>query len=260
MRKIVLDNGYVELKEAWGSDQSVIEAARMSVDKGFLGWGPFTKCKKCGLDKERGHPKGYVTLEEMRCQHEFETKLGDEKLLRFLWENQHSTPFEMAGLRIEVQAPIMVFREWHRHRTFSYSELSARYTQMPDLHYVPTLKRVKEVSLKNKQAAGIAPLAPDDDLENWLGEAEALQDIIYNHYERGLKLGIAKEVARINTPVSRYSRMQASANLLNWTKFLRLRMASNAQYEIRMFANAVGEIVGEKFPRTWGLFLEGFKP
>src|SRR5690606_23323400 len=100
----VLDHGYVRLVEAWGSDERIIEAARMSTGKGFLGWGP----------KEDGKP-------------------GDEKLLRYLWEHKHATPFEMAGLVVEVQAPIFVFREWHRHRTQSFSELSARYVPMPDL-------------------------------------------------------------------------------------------------------------------------------
>lgn len=90
----VLDHGYVRLIETWGSDERVIESARMSTQKGFEGWGP----------KEDGKP-------------------GDEKLLRYLWENKHSTPFEMAGLTIETSAPIFVFREWHRHRVpFGYSE------------------------------------------------------------------------------------------------------------------------------------------
>ena len=85
MRTEVLDHGYVELVESWGSDERIVEAARMSTGKGFLGWGP----------KEDG-------------------SAGDEKLLKFLWENKHATPFEMGGMVIEVQAPIFVFREWHR--------------------------------------------------------------------------------------------------------------------------------------------------
>ena len=81
----LLDHGSIELIETWGSDERIVESARMSTQKGFLGWGP----------KEDGKP-------------------GDEKLLRFLWEHSHATPFEMAGAIFEVQAPIFVFREWHR--------------------------------------------------------------------------------------------------------------------------------------------------
>ena len=88
----VLDMGYVRLIESWGSDERIIESARMSTAKGFLGWGT-------------------------------PDAPGDEKLLKFLWDKQHATPFEMAGLVVEVKAPIVVFREWHRHRTQSYNEM-----------------------------------------------------------------------------------------------------------------------------------------
>jgi thymidylate synthase (FAD) len=122
----VLDNGYLKLIECWGSDQRIIEAARMSTDKGFLGWGPKgVRCPRtgCGWEGESRAELVYVDSDRKwagcpRCQ---ETDIrdipGDEKLLKFLWENAHATPFEFAGMVIEVQAPIFVFREWHRHRT-----------------------------------------------------------------------------------------------------------------------------------------------
>ena len=116
----VLDHGSVELIETWGSDERIIEAARMSTGKGFLGWGP--KCKTCGdtFDApERDCPNpapGTPLVDCGRGGHTFNAP-GDEKLLAFLWHNKHATPFEMAGAVIEVQAPIFVFREWHRHRT-----------------------------------------------------------------------------------------------------------------------------------------------
>lgn len=219
----ILDNGYLNLIEYWGSDQKIIEAARMSTDKGFLGWGT-------------------------------EDKPGGEKLLKYLWKNSHSTPFEQAGLTFEVQAPIMVFREFMRHRTFSYNEFSARYSIMPNTHYLPTLERIKEVSSTNKQAQGVNLLASDDLIEGWLYEGEALQQAIYLHYERGLELGIAKEVARFNTPVSRYSKMRASGNLLNWLKFDTLRNDSKAQWEIRQYAIAIGNFIKILFPRTWSVY------
>lgn len=221
----VLDHGYVRLVETWGSDERIIEAARMSTGKGFQGWG---------------------TPE----------KPGDEKLLAFLWNNKHTSPFEQAGFSIEVQAPLMVFREWHRHRTQSYNEFSGRYAQMPDVHYLPDPERIKAQSKKNKQGTGTDELPPEIVAE-FLERIATEQRMIYATYEWALSKGIAREVARINTPISRYSKMVASANLLNWLKFLSLRLPENAQWEIRQYANEVAKIVAEKFPRTWTLFNVG---
>ncbi len=259
----VLDHGYVELVEAWGSDERIVEAARMSTNKGFLGWGPNWKCRACGC-LWRDNRDGSVSLMDEKqtsctsCEHNTteatcDLIAGDEKLLRYLWEHKHATPFEMAGLIIEVQAPIMVFREWHRHRTQSYNEMSARYTQLPDLFYVPAVERVKAQSKKNKQATGGDELPPDTVL-TYLNNLTYVQQLAYKDYEAALAAGIPRELARLFLPVSIYSRMRASANLRNWLSFLTLRMAPDAQYEIRVFANAVGEVIAEKFPRTWELF------
>lgn len=223
MSEPVLDNGYVIVKDVWGSDERIIEAARMSSGKGFLGWG---------------------TPE----------KPGDEKLLKYLWTNKHTTPFEQAGLSFEVQAPIMVFREWHRHRTQSYNEMSARYTQMPNVHYLPQPDRVKAQSKTNKQATGDQELPPEI-VEEFLRRIKAEQETIYQNYQWAIDNGIAREIARINTPVSRYSRMVASANLLNWLKFLKLRMAPDAQWEIRQYTDVIGQVVASRFPKTWELFI-----
>lgn len=220
----VLDAGYVELVEAWGSDERIIEAARMSTGKGFQGW-----------DK-------------------------DEKLLAYLYEHKHATPFEMAGMVIEVKAPIFVFREWHRHRTQSYNEMSARYIPLPDENYVPALGNIVERSeaaaaTKNRQAgtAGQLPISYEH-ATDWLIELEDCYRLAQRVYEHGLDLGIPKELARLVVPVGRYSRMRASANLRNWLAFLTLRLAPNAQWEIRQYAEAVGVLIAEQFPRTWTLF------
>lgn len=185
--------------------------------------------------------------------------VGDEKLLRYLYENKHCTPFEMAGLIIEVQAPIFVFREWHRHRTFSYNEMSARYTPLPDLNYIPTVERLMMNSKTNKQA-GTAKDAKTLDVEGtelFISNLQASYKHSQHIYETALEEGVAKELARIMLPVGRYSKMRASANLRNWLSFLTLRMDQKAQYEIRVYAEAVGEIVKQLFPRTWELFVEG---
>jgi thymidylate synthase (FAD) len=133
--------------------------------------------------------------------------------------------------------------------------MSARYTQMPDIHYLPESSRVKAQSKSNKQGTSEQELPPEI-IEEFLRRTKEDQDRIYANYQWALDNGIAREIARINTPVSRYSKMVASANLLNWLKFLKLRMPMAAQWEIRQYANAVAQIVAEKFPRTWDLFIK----
>ncbi len=226
----ILDHGYLKLIETWGSDERIVEAARMSTNKGFLGWG---------------------TAE----------KPGDEKLLRYLNEHHHDTPFEMAGLIIEVQAPIFVFREWHRHRTQSYNEMSARYTPLPDVNYVPTVERCLIVQAGNKQAGSVVDGLTHYEVLAWLDRLEESYTLAESVYQQGLDLGIPKELARCPVPVARYSRMRASANLRNWLAFLTLRSdcvpsGKFAQWEIRQYANAVGGLIQEAFPRTFELFCE----
>jgi thymidylate synthase (FAD) len=164
----------------------------------------------------------------------------------------------MAGLVIEVQAPIMVFREWHRHRTQSYNEMSARYIPMPDVNYVPTVKRLMMNSKSNKQAGTIKDAEELDEVyaECFITDLKKMYKNQQALYETALKFGIPKELARVHLPVGRYSKMRASANLLNWLKFLTLRMDKHAQYEIQQYANVVGEIISSFFPRTWNLFKE----
>lgn len=253
----VLDHGYVGLVESWGSDARIIESARMSTGKGFLGWGG--TCRRCHRERrpiaENG-PTGCDDGAVIHNEHDF-IDVGDEKLLRYLWENKHATPFEMAGMTIEIQAPIFVFREWHRHRTQSYSELSARYTPLPNVNYVPSVERLMiNAGTSNKQAGTIQAALALTEKQARLFQ-EALREH-YNHaeilYQSALNQGIPKELARVHLPVGRYSRMRASANLRNWLGFLTLRMAPAAQWEIRQFAIAVGEIVRENFPHTWELF------
>lgn len=224
----VLDHGYVEVVEHFGSDERIVEAARMSTGKGFLGWG---------------------TADAP----------GDEKLLRFLWSNRHATPFEMAGATFEIKAPIFVFREWHRHRTQSYNEMSARYTPLPDENYVPTVERLLINSKTNKQAGTVkgAAVLDEEGAEDFREALTAVYAGAEELYQEALNAGVPKELARIHLPVGRYSRMRASANLRNWLAFLTLRMDAAAQWEIRQYANAVGAAIAEMFPRTWALFAEG---
>ncbi len=256
----LLDHGYIELVESWGSDERIIEAARMSTGKGFQGWGVEETCAKCGGSGTNEPENGPGSLCKVCVGRRVAiNKPGDEKLLRYLYENSHVTPFEMAGMTIEVKAPIFVFREWHRHRVpFGYNEMSARYTPLPDENYLPTVERVMINSKTNKQAGTVkdadeltVPVA-----ERLLYEEAELHKMIEALYQRKLKAGFPKELARTHLPVSRYSRMRATGNLRGWLAFLTLRMAPSAQWEIRQYANAVGQLVAKVFPHTWELFAE----
>lgn len=250
----ILDKGYLRLVETWGSDQRIVEAARMSTDKGFLGWGTKT-CDAC--------PGVVVDIASERCpscgdMNKFSgEKSGDEKLLKFLSDNRHDTPFEFAGMVIEVKAPIMVFREWMRHRAASYNEMSARYTPLPDDNYVPTVERLMRNANESNRQAGRADGATE------LTETLAMRyrsKLIKAYeddqelYDIALQCGVPKELARLHLPVGRYSRMRASANLRNWLQFLTLRTAPNAQYEIRVYAEALQGILAFHFPKTMELF------
>lgn len=159
---------------------------------------------------------------------------------------------------IEVKAPIFVFREWHRHRTQSYNEMSARYTPLPDENYLPTAVRCLVVNGTNKQANAVAgtPILTHESVLEWLEELEHAYAVSEACYQSGLRRGISKELARLPVPVARYSKMRASANLRNWLAFLTLRMDPAAQWEIRQYANAVGALISEHFPRTYALFSE----
>jgi thymidylate synthase (FAD) len=254
----VLDHGYVRFIESWGSDKRIIEAARMSVDKGFIGWEDRWKCRVCDCMWFKTEDN-YILYNDSQTPGEcclnkdFKHERGDEGLLNYLYTNRHTTPFEMAGLIIEIQAPIMVFREWHRHRTQSYNEMSARYTPLPDVNYMPTLERCLEVNTTNKQASAIKDsevLTHESALE-WLGELADLYEHCQAVYQSGLQRGIAKELARLPVPVGRYSRMRASANLKNWLDFLTLRLDTKAQKEIRLCAGVVGSFIKHLYPKTW---------
>lgn len=217
----VLDHGYVKYVEHWGSDERIIESARMSTNKGFEGW-----------DK-------------------------DAKLLKYLYTHKHLTPFEMCGATLEIKAPIFIFREWHRHRTQSYNEMSARYIPMPDENYIPSIDRIGFLGRKagNKQSDGEAlSIEAAADFQQMLA---LFYKAAQSSYETALNdLKVPKELARLVVPVGRYSKMRASANLRNWMQFLSLRLDPAAQWEIQQYAGKVGNVLSGLFPRSMELFLD----
>ena len=252
----ILDHGYVELIETWGSDERIIESARMSTAKGFEGWGQKNSCDACGPIVDGDFDQCPICGDAYKFN---KRSVGDEKLLRFLWENKHATPFEMAGATFEVKAPILVFREWHRHRVpFGYNEMSARYVPLPDENYCPTMERLIEGSkpTRNKQASSTHEMSEADAREA-IDIITTTYGQIENAYQHLLRLGVPKELARVVIPVGRYSRMRATGNLRGWLGFLGLRQAPGAQWEIRQFANAVHDMLKERFPRTLSLYDEG---
>lgn len=250
-----LDHGYVRLVESWGGgdfgqthpeekEAGIIEAARQSTQGSFRGWKDRTVTVPSIL------PSGGFTAK---------TEKGDESLLRFLYENkpQHAGPFEFAGMVIEVKAPIFVFREWHRHRTQSYNEMSARYSPLPNENYIPTVERLMANAGRNKQAQGTGATLTEAGAREFQSLLRSRYDTLESDYQYALGMGVPKELARVLLPVGRYSKMRASTNLRNWLAFMTLRCDPAAQWEIRQYADQVTEIIHDVFPRTWTLWQKG---
>lgn len=261
----LLDHGYLRYVEHWGkgdakeSEAAIIEAARQSTQGSFRGWNVW-HCADCSqnFDEKRDHVYNVHIGGELKnyANCPATSWSNDEKLLAFMFNNDHSTPFEFAGMTIEVQAPILVFREWHRHRTQSYNEMSARYAPLPDLNYVPTMERLFLTQKNNTQAQAVkgSQLLTQKAADAWLYRLNEFYAMAEALYQAGLEAGIPKEIARIVLPVGRYSRMRASSNLRNWLAFVTLRAAPNAQWEIQQYANAVADLLMMHFPHTMKLF------
>jgi thymidylate synthase (FAD) len=201
----VLDHGFVRLVDSMGNDLSVVRAARVSYDAAW----------------RAGEDSG-----------------SDKRLINYLWKHKHTTPFEAVQFTFEIKAPIFVFRQWHRHRTWSYNELSARYRELPEEVYLPDFRLQ---STNNKQgSAGLIADQQNDELRRMF---KSQYEQAFAAYRTALDAGVARELARSILPVATYSHMFASVNLLNLLKFLTLRCDSHAQYEIRVYADAMRELI-----------------
>lgn len=232
----VLDHGYIRLIECWGTGDAGVIPKSGNTDSPI---GGFTD-NECGI----------IEAARQSTQGSFRGWDQDEKLLNHLAKHRHDTPFEFSGMVIEVQAPIFVFREWHRHRTQSYNEMSARYSPLPNTNYIPTVKRCL-IRSKNKQASGVAGAECSAyDAEEFIKDVSDIYDTLEIEYQEALQRGIPKELARIILPFGRYSRMRASANLRNWIGFCKLRNHPDAQWEIRQYAEVVTRLLREQFPHT----------
>jgi len=222
----LLDHGYLRYIDHMGGDIDVVRAARTSFDAAW----------RSGEDEK-----------------------NDRGLIRYLMKNGHSTPFEMVTFKFEVKAPIFTYRQWHRHRTQSYNEMSARYTELPEEFYVPGIEVIGVQSADNKQSRDITPgqkLTGDEELKlhairKLMFEANSAS---YEAYQELLKRGVARELARSVLPVAMYSKMFVTANMLNWFRFLNERLHHHAQYEIRVYAEAIASIIQEKCPVSYEAF------
>lgn len=173
---------------------------------------------------------------------------ADDKLMQYLAKHKHMTPFEHQSATFRVVAPLFVFREWHRHRTQSYNEMSMRYTSDP-VGKLFKPERWRKQASKNKQSSAGA-LEGEDAKKANLALTIAYQYAI-GSYEKLIALGVARELARIVVPVGNYSEMYATANLRNWAAFCALRCADGAQWEIRQYAIAINTALVELWPRSW---------
>lgn len=212
-----LDHGFVRLVDSMGNDLSVVRAARVSYDAAW----------------RAGEDEG-----------------SDKRLINYLWKHHHTTPFEAVEFQFEIKAPIFVFRQWHRHRTWSYNELSARYRELPVEYYLPEAEIIGNQSTNNKQARIIEEV-PAKELEVRQIQIDRVQDscdAAFQLYQDLLASGWPRELARSVLPVNTYSHMFAKVNLLNLMKFLTLRCDAHAQYEIRVYAHAMRELARKIVP------------
>ncbi len=215
----VLDKGFVRLVDYLGGDSRIVAAARVS-------YGAGTK-----------------TVRE------------DKGLINYLMRNDHTSPFEQVILTFHAKMPIFVARQWVRHRTARLNEISGRYSVMEDEFYVPPQEQLRRQSQNNKQARGEEELSVDVQ-ERILELLKKDQSNVYSNYEGMLSDGLARELARINLPLSLYTQWYWQIDLHNLFHFLKLRLDSHAQYEIRAYGEVMATMAKAVAPIAYEAFEE----
>ncbi|MHC6203994.1 FAD-dependent thymidylate synthase [Breznakiellaceae bacterium SP9] len=213
----VLNKGFVRLVDYLGGDERVVQAARVSYGKG--------------------------------------TKTGreDASLIDYLLRNRHSSPFEQVILTFHVKLPIFVARQWVRHRTARLNEVSGRYSIMQDDFYVPSPEDTALQNTDNKQGRSSEPLSPDS-AAALIKKLERGQKAAYTDYSGLIEEGIARELARINLPLSLYTEWYWQIDLNNLFHFLELRLGAHAQKEIRLYARVLMDIAEKVAPLSVASF------
>ncbi len=216
----VLDHGFIRVVDYMGDDSAVVQAARVSYGRGTR------------------------------------KALEDEGLIRYLMRHHHSTPFEMCEIKFHVKLPIFVARQWIRHRTANVNEYSARYSILDKDYYLPSPGQLAAQSTQNRQGRGGVLDQPTAERVLNLLRADAEQT--YGHYEDmlGDEIGLARELARMNLTLNTYTQWYWKTDLHNLFHFLRLRADSHAQYEIRVYAEAMMETVKAWVPLSYGAFCD----
>lgn len=213
----VLDHGFVRLVDHMGNDLSVVRAARVS----------YAAAWRAGQNES-----------------------SDHKLINTLVRDKHTTPLESVIFTFEVKAPIFVLRQWHRHRTWSYNELSARYRELPEEFYIPPLNGIGRQSKVNKQARDIHNQEADG--VNRKAEIGVVRDHCVQAFalykELLEKAEWPRELARMVLPLNTYSHMFGTVNLHNLFHFLKLRLHPHAQFEIRVYAMAMLDLIRHHVP------------
>ncbi|MDD5012422.1 MAG: FAD-dependent thymidylate synthase [Candidatus Nanoarchaeia archaeon] len=212
----VLNKGFIRLVDYMGGDESIVQAARVAYGKGT---------KK--VSEGRG-------------------------LIRNLMRNEHTSPFEMVEFKWHCKMPIFVARQWIRHRTANVNEYSMRYSQPRDEFYIPALERVKFQSSSNKQGSGEE--VPKDLALEFVDWVINTDDDSMKKYKKFSDENIARELVRIGLPLNTYTEWYWKCDLHNTLHFLKLRMAPEAQYEIREYANAMAGIIKQIVPLTYEAF------
>lgn len=221
-----LDHGHVRLVNHMGRDLDIVRSARVSYD----------------ADWRAG-----------------ENQSSDSRLIRYLIRNQHSSPFESVVFTFEIQCPIFIARQWHRHRTWSYNEVSARYAELALGFYVPSPHRIGVQSEDNKQVREFPENTDDESVR----KNEALVDLMQKSmqdslatYNKLLSSGVPTELARSVLPVASYTRFFGTVDLHNLFHFIRLRRHEHAQWEIREYAEAMLTLITPIVPVAAAAFKE----
>lgn len=212
--------GEVELVDYLGSDRTVARAARTSYQRS-----------------------------------EGKSEEADRRLIARLWRDRHTSPFEMIQLTFRIRLPIFVMRQHVRHRTASLNEWSFRYTECPDIFYVPSPDDVRGQHDTNKQMSGSG--LPEDVSAKARTLIDGLNHHSYSVYKQLIELGVAREQARVVLPVSAYTQIIWSIDMRNLLHYFSLRLAPDAQKEIREYAKVMAEIVKKGWPMIWEAYESG---
>src|SRR6056297_497667 len=215
----VLDHGFVRLVDYLGGDDRIVQAARVS-------YGAGTKSVR-----------------------------EDAALIDYLLRHAHTSPFEQVVLTFHLKMPIFVARQWMRHRTARANEISGRYSVLPGEFYLPDPAQLRPQSRTNKQGRADETV-PEELQETVLRLLKTSQAGRYAEYESMIEEGLARELARINLPLSLYTEMYWQIDLHNLFHFLKLRMDAHAQYEIRAYADAMFDIARRVAPAACEAFTD----